>query len=205
MSAKPNNWNVVISGAWNLAILTPDGVRKRLFKLAEGTPLQIEVAIDQPGQFRVVHDGVIVTPASRQLDVSVQTNNIGSLEKACRIAGTAIETLPETPIVAAGVNFRFTLDALPDALIDLLKSSVNDAYSDAGYSIIGSLTQRSLEIPPGVINVEVREDKDGAGTVLMNFHYASSTPAALREWLSRSAEFWDVTQKLLVAMNVTLE
>lgn len=205
MPAKPNNWNVVVSGAWNRAILTPDGIRKRLFKLAEGTPLQIEMAIDQPGMFSVGHDGVTVTPMSRQLDVSVQTNDVASLVKASRIAATAIEGLPETPIVAAGVNFRFSLETLPDALLDLLKTTVNDAYSDEGYSIVGSLTQRSLEYSSGVINIEIREEKDGAGTVLLNFHRASSSPEVLREWLTKTEEFWGITKTLLAAMSIAIE
>lgn len=205
MLAKLNNWNVVVSGSWNLAILTPDGIRKRLFKLAEGTPLQIEMAIDQPGMFRVGHDGVTVAPLSRQLDVSVQTNDVSSLVKASRIAATAIEGLPETPIVAAGVNFRFTLETLPDALLDMLKTTVNDAYSDAGYSIVASLTQRSLEYSSGVINIEILEEKDGTGTVLMNFHCASSSPAVLSEWLTKTEEFWGVTKTLLAAMSIAIE
>ena len=42
MPAEPFSWNAVVVGAWNIAILSPDGVRRRLFDLPEGTPIELE-------------------------------------------------------------------------------------------------------------------------------------------------------------------
>ena len=65
MQAIPVNWNVVVAAAWNLAILTPDGIRKRLLELDASTPIQVEVALDTPQSFRVIHDGMIIVPSSQ--------------------------------------------------------------------------------------------------------------------------------------------
>ncbi len=202
MPAQPENWNIIISGAWNLAILTPDGIRKRLFRLPEGTPLQLEIAIDQPGLFRVIHDGVIVAPSSQLLEVVVQTHDLASLEKASHIGQTALKALPETPVAAAGVNIRYAVKALPDELMDLLKTPIDDAYSDEGFTIEGALTRRSLAHAPGVVNVEISQGREGAGTVLMNFHCASSSSDELCQWLTKVSEFWEVAQRILTVMKV---
>lgn len=205
MPAQPNNWNIIISGAWNLAILTPNGISKRLFDLPTGTPLEVQVAIDQPGPYRVVHDGVTVAPSPQQLELSVQTNDLASLEKASQIGRKALNVLPETPVAAAGINIRYFLNDFSDKLLDLLKTPIDDVYSDENFTISNSITQRSLELNPGVINIEINQGRDGSGVVLMNFHCASSLPNELDQWLSRTGEFLGVAQKLLDALDITVQ
>jgi hypothetical protein len=205
MPSQPTNWNIIISGAWNLAILTPNGISRRLFDLPAGTPMEVQIAIDEPGSYRVQHEGVIVTPSPRQLDLSVVKNDLVSLEKASQIGKKVLQALPETPVAAAGINIRYSLNPIPNELIDLTKSPIDDVYSDEGYTISETLTQRSLELQPGVINVQVKQMKDGNGVVLMNFHYASSSQTELEKWLSRTAEFIEIAQKLLIAMKITVQ
>lgn len=176
-----------------------------MLNLAEGAPLQLEVAIDRPGSFRVIHDDVVVAPSSRQLEIAVQSNDIASLKKASVIGQRALLTLPETPVAAAGINFGFTLDPLPDALLDPLKTPIDDAFSDDQFVIENRLIRRSLRQAPGVINVEIGQTGDNQGTVLMNFHCASSSPTVLAEWLSRVDNFWGIGQQLLTTMKISAE
>jgi hypothetical protein len=74
MPAEPFSWNAVVVGAWNTAILSPDGVRRRIFNLPDGTPIDLEIAIDRHGHFRIGHDGLVVIPTGSRLEV----NNAGS-------------------------------------------------------------------------------------------------------------------------------
>lgn len=205
MYAQPDNWSIVISGAWNLAILTPDGISKRLFNLPDGTPIQIEIAIDSPGLLRVIHDDVIVAPSSGGVEVAVLRNDLASLIKASQIGQKALEVLSETPVAAAGINFRYALKTFPDELLDLLKSPIDDAYSDNNFNISSSLTRRSLEHPPGIINVEISQSVEGKGIILMNFHYSSNSPSDLSHWLSRTEEFGGIAQKLLETIKVPVQ
>ncbi len=206
MPAQPNNWNIIISGAWNRAILTPDGIRKRLFNLPEGTPIQLEVAVDRPGSFRAINtDGVIVVPSSRQLELAVQTNDLVSLKKAGCLGQEALRALPETPVAAVGVNIRYELESLPDELLDLLKTPIDDAYSDGGFTIASSTMLRSLKQSPGVVNVEISQSNDGKGAVVMNFHRESNLPNELCEWLDGLDEFFAVAKKLMMIMKIPVE
>lgn len=205
MPARAQDWNVVLIGAWNRAILTPDGIRKRLLQLPDGTPVHIEVALDRPGSFRIKHDGLVVTPGSSRLEVSLERNDFASLERASAIGQVALRALPETPVAAAGVNVRYTLTPLSNELIDLLRTPIDDVFSDAGFQIETSTTGRALALPPGVINVEFTKGSDGDGAVSINFHYESTSTQDLSGWLSRVAEFRDTTQRLLEIVAVTVE
>jgi hypothetical protein len=205
MPFEPTNWNIIISGAWNLAILTPNGISKRLFDLPAGTPIEVQVAIDEPGNYRVQHEGVAVAPSLRQLELSVVSNDLASLEKASLIAKKVLQVLPETPVAAAGVNFRYTLNPIPDSLIDLTKTPIDDIYSDEGFTITESLTQRSLELHPGVVNIQIKQNNDGSGSVLMNFHYSSDLQIELSQWISRTPEFFKTAQKLLESLKITVQ
>ena len=43
MPLEPYDWNVVLLGHWNRAILTPQGISERLFQLLSETEIGIEV------------------------------------------------------------------------------------------------------------------------------------------------------------------
>ncbi len=55
------DWDVVVVGFWNPAILTPAGIWKRLFELEQGTPVELEVPIDGLAPYRVSHEEITVT------------------------------------------------------------------------------------------------------------------------------------------------
>jgi hypothetical protein len=205
MSAEPFAWNIVIAGAWNVAILTPDGIRKRLFELPSGTPVEVEVSIDRPGLLRVIHDSLVVTPTSQALEVAPQKLEAVALQRAAEVAQRALRSLPETPTSAAGVNIRYQFPALPDGLLELLRAPTDDVFSDADYVIEGSLTKRSLTLSPGVINVEINSGRSGDGAVTMNFHRASDAHSDLATWLSRTQEFVELSQKLFRSIEADVQ
>lgn len=46
MGLKATEWSVVVVGRWNRAILTPNGIAKRVFKLAELSQMVVAVPLD---------------------------------------------------------------------------------------------------------------------------------------------------------------
>src|SRR5262245_15714431 len=106
MPLEPYDWNVVVLGRWNRAILTPQGIASRLFQLPPETEIGIEVPIDAIGPFRVSHGKLTVMVSEAQLMVEARENNFPSLERAMRVARRAMEDLPRTPVFAAGFNIR---------------------------------------------------------------------------------------------------
>lgn len=196
-------WNVIVVGAWNVSILTPGGISKRIFNIPEDTPVEVEISIDRPGPFRVRYESVVVTPSPQNLDFSIDECEVGLLQKASQMAVRAINSLPETPFSAVGVNFRFKLNSDSDRLNKLLESLLDDCLGDGGNVVVGSLCRRSLKFDTGVVNVEIARQDNGEANAVFNFHMGSEKPSSLVEWLGKSQDFFDKTNSLLELLELS--
>jgi hypothetical protein len=202
MNPKPSLWNALVIGAWNLAILSPDGIRRRLFNLPDNTNIELELAVDRPGYFRVSHNGMVVAPTANSLEVFPRVPSAASLQEACTLAAFALEQLPETPVTAAGVNIRYDFTELPDMVQDLISAPLDDVLSDRGHRIETKGALRTLDFSPGVVNLQVTDTMPG-GKVEFNFHRESSSSADLREWLAKAAEFAQVAEQIASIIGVS--
>lgn len=199
------DWGVMVIGAWNRAILTPDGIRKRLFGLPEGSTVEIEVAIDRPGAFRVRHDGVIIEPTPMALAISGETNDQKSIEACCKVASTALAALPETPVSAAGINYRYRVTDLSDTIIEKLECQLDDVLSDNAHEIVGRSIKRTIKVENGVLNLEIVQGDGPDDMVMFNFHLDSAEVVALKDWLAKVGDFKLVTQKLMTQIGFAEE
>jgi len=202
MAATPQNWNIVVVGSWNPAILTPEGVAKRIFALEVGTPIDVQIAIDLPFTVQVRHGGVLAAPSSRQLVITVEDPPTTPVMRyAVESMQRAVRSLPETPFTAVGVNIRYMLDTVPEPIAEASESSLDDLLADAAYRIQAKLMRRTLEWNGGALNLELRDDIDGTGHITFNFHKNATTPAAICEWLDRVDEILTTSQTLLALLN----
>jgi hypothetical protein len=198
MTPEPLEWNVVVVGAWNRAILTPQGISKRLFQLPPDAAVEVLVALDGLAPMRVVHGAMTVIPDSRQLIVQPDTPSLDGLSKAAEIATRAIASLPETPVTAAGINIRFRFSALPDDAIEAGNSSGFDhRLADSAAKVFMRTTKRSLRWNQADLNIEIIEKDDVSGVVSFNFHRSSSVAAELTEWIGQVAAMHEEAITLL--------
>ena len=187
MAVELFDWNVVVVGYWNSAILTPSGIAKRLFELAEGTPIMVEVPMDGLAPHRVRHDGFIVTAEPGRLALTMETPTLTNLERARQIAARAVRALPETPLTAAGFNIRLKLDDAPERLLQDTAAAIDTSLSDAGLIIKSRSVRRSLEHGKGTLNLDVRQAGNGETKIELNFHRQCAEVAELCEWLETPA------------------
>ena len=185
MPGKPFDWNVVVTGAWNTAILTPNGIASRLFGLPPETPVEVLVPLDRQDPIRVVHDGMTVVPSSNRLVVAPINCTAQGLGKASKLAIKAIQSLPETPTTAAGINVRYRFDSLPDELIKIGSSGLDDRLAETDQKILAKTLRRSLAWKAGLLNIEVHEGQDASGFLIFNFHRESTKGRDLEEWLGQ--------------------
>jgi hypothetical protein len=204
-TGEPYGWNIVVMGAWNVAILTPDGIRRRLFELPDGTPVEVQIAIDLPAPPRVRHGGLMVAPSASALEISLIQADKASMLRAAGLAKRTLLILPETPVSAVGVNIRYQFAVLPDELINLVKAPIDTELSDAGFSIEGGMTRRSLTLAPGLLNVEVTQGKMAEGTITLNFHRDSANPGELASWLSSTGDFLEQSEKFLARIKANVQ
>lgn len=189
------DWNVVIAGAWNTAILTPKGIAKRLFQL-EDTPVEVLVELEFRSPIRVKYQNIVVQPSSSSLIISPENSNSELLEQSVIIARRALEALPETPLKAAGLNIRYQYQNIPDELIEAGKSTIDDALQDAGFNINEKHLGRKIPWDEGVLNLDIHEREDASALILFNFHKASTTPGELMEWLGMHERMLEDSEKI---------
>jgi hypothetical protein len=175
------DWNVVIVGHWNRAILTPQGIGLRLFRVEPGTPIAVEVAMDGLAPTRVKHENLTVTLSASKLIILADEPSYINLDRAREIAVRAIDGLPETPLTAAGFNIRIRIDTIPDDLLNTIRAQIDNRLSDAEFNLDGGSLTRTIRWQDGVLNLNVIQKKDFR--VELNFHRQSSVPRELVAWL----------------------
>jgi hypothetical protein len=196
-NATPVDWNIVILGAWNVAILTPSRIASRLFGLEPGTPIEILVDTEGRAPIRVKYDDIIIEPSPVRLAITPQTPNFESLGRCIAIAQKALSILPETPFSAIGLNLRFKLDVIPDALIEAGESIIDNKLSDEGYILQDKELKRTIEWKDGVLNLNIQENKDSSALIGLNYHKNSSSPTELSDWLNYHQDMNDAADKIM--------
>lgn len=205
MTIRAEAWNVLVIGAWNTAILTPNGISSRLLQLPAGVPVEVQVAIDRPAPIRVIHDNIVIVPAAHALEVAPRIMNPVTLQQAADIAKRALFALPETPVTAAGINIRYHCNELPDPLMEKLRTPIDDFISDVGHSIIGRSTQLSLRHEDGALNLEITQDATGGGLLAFNFELVSSQVEPLSRWLSTARSFYETSSQIMSSLDLSVE
>lgn len=187
MALEPYNWNIIIVGYWNRAILTPQGIATRLFGLSPETPIEIEVPIDTLGPFRVTHDQMTVSVQLNRLVIEPAQCEFQELQRAKEIARQSIDGLPETPLDAVGINVRYRSQEPNDALIAILANQWDNDISDQDFQIRGRNISRSLDWNDGKINVSVSQT-DAESKVVINIERTSKVKDDHLAWLDRDID-----------------
>lgn len=182
MKVEAYDWNVIVTGFWNRAILNPAGIAKRVFGLKDGTPLEVAIALDGLGPPRVRYEGITVISNTGRLVISVDDNKYTNVDKARKMAIKAINSLPETPLTAAGINIRFRVQEPPESIIVATSSEIDNLLSDNAFIIDERKLHRSLKWKDGFLNVNIIYKNDLK--VELNFHRTSSKPEELVAWLN---------------------
>ena len=198
MSLSPVDWSVVVVGRWNRSILTPAGIGKRLFGLAEGTPLEVMLAIDAIAPPRVSHGGIVVVASEDRLTVQTQVCSFPELDRARDLAIKALKDLPQTPVSGVGVNVKYKTAVPTDAITEVISSHWDDQLSDHEYTIRARVISRSLVWNNGTINLTVSMSGEGEQLIQFNFDFQSPDAEGQCKWLSMPiAEIQSEVNRLL--------
>jgi hypothetical protein len=192
MSLKPLDWNVVVVGRWNLAILTPAGIRKYMFGgLPEATQLRIAVPLDgiSPYMIEDPNNEITVIPSADRIVIKLQKEDYRMLRSAMQAGVKVLSSLPETPVSAAGFNIRFIVDEIPLELIDVANSTIDQKLATLNYyNIVSRTISRSISYNDGLMNLVIDIKEDSVSTVVFNFHQGSNDRQKLINWLNLPVE-----------------
>jgi hypothetical protein len=184
---EPIDWAVVVAGAWNLALLTPSWLQRRLFERPDAT-VQLFMAVDQaaPPRFQLEQTSIMVFPGL--LVVGAMDCTYKTLLEAQRLAAKALQLLSETPIAGVGVNVRYKLGDLPTTTLARSVAPLDSLLADCDLHVRSKQIQRTISFREGVLNLTLAEDEQGQGTVLFNFHLDARESATAQKWLGDLSE-----------------
>lgn len=196
MKLEALDWNVIVVGFWNRAILTPAGIGRRLFNLEKGTPVLVEVPMDGLASPRVKHERLTVIAEYGRLVIGADDPQYTELDRARAVAVQAIESLPETPLTAAGFNIRFRADEASDKLLAITSCGSDALLSDSSFVITERTLKRALNWRDGILNLSISQGK--VIGVELNFHRQSSKKEDLATWLKHPMRDVEETVQILL-------
>lgn len=186
---KSFGWSVVVAGKWNPAILNPAGIKSKLFQLNDETDLQVQVPLDGYSPYRVgLPDGnLFVLADENRIVIDLADRSYETLAEGMSVAKRALESLPETPVVAAGWNINFKTDEVPAKISKIVSAEIDDDFSDNNWNIDSRSFGRSFFWGEGIINMTLIRSMEDC-TVKLNFHKSSKSSNELKVWLQTPME-----------------
>jgi len=169
---EPFEWNVVVAGAWNRALLTPAWLQRRVFKDLTAT-LDLFLPVEYPDPPRVKLGDMTVEVSTHALVVGTTRCTYASLAKAKELAKNALDALGETPISGVGINVRYKLGDLLPTTLDRTKSEFDRYLVNSELTVREKAIHRALTWGVGILNLTLSEDHEAKGAVLFNFHLGS--------------------------------
>jgi hypothetical protein len=184
---QPGDWNIVVLGAWNRAILTPAWIGQTVLGLPQDAPVEVLVPLDGLAPFQVRHQGVSVVPIAGQLLVQLDEPTEALLARAMEATRKAINDLPRTPLRACGINIRYSAPEPPAGLLSRSRCQTEQLFSDAGYEVRMRRRGETLAFHDGTLNVIADIPTTGSCTVTLNFDRPGPSHDDILAWLARPA------------------
>jgi len=200
MSLEPADWSIVVAARWNRAILTPAGIRDKVFKISdEDKPLEVQIPIDLLAPPKVMIDGTSVVANWDKLSIRPVRPTFDDLCEARKLAVNAVEALPETPWGAVGYNILFQADQdSQDSVIRVLDSCLDANLGDEQLKIAGRELSRALDWKGGEINLQLSETVAFNG-VKLNIQKRTSEKSEILQWLQiPKCDLEALTRQILV-------
>jgi len=184
----PVDWNVVVLGAWNRAILTPAWISEIVLGVEKGSPIEVLVPLDAFAPFQIRHGGLRVTSLPGQLLVQLDTPSEDSLVAAMAAMKRALDDLPRTPLQACGINIRFNSPEPGGMVVERTRCKSEELLSGNGYELRVRRRGESMDFKEGTLNFIADLPTTGPTMLTFNFDRQCSVPGDAIAWLTRPAQ-----------------
>lgn len=189
MKLVPNGVNIVLAGAWNPAILTPDWVLAEGLEIPKGQSTVVEALIPAgPGLAsehpRYTMPGFAYQCRPEALIVVPKEQTPEAMRAVEEVVARIVRKLSHTPIAGLGHNFEFREENPAASALEALTTSQHDLVdAAAGWESKGSRVQSSFA--KGAATVNISRAWSGARLdVKFNFHYQITGSQAALEILT---------------------
>ena len=158
---------LIIVGAWNKAIFSPEWISKYIFNGAE---LNVEVPINNTNASLKFHaKEIALNIVDQRLIFYAKSHNDDLFDLVGETALNLCRFLPHTPVFSYGINHVFEASTEEVKHKGILDIADNQKLNDE-YSIIGIKTIRIIKLPDCKLNFTCSQNED---TIIFdfNFHY----------------------------------
>jgi hypothetical protein len=190
--------NLVIVGAWNPAIVSPNWLKQEFPELFPGSEFQATFVPGPSPRIHFTMAGVQIDPNAGRLTLRPGTPDRQVLALIPRLALAVYERLPHTPVSAVGFNFIYTLDADETARIfEFLDDDLQEQfYREVDLNHLArSQVRHSFVFPTHRLNV-IYDSKSDSETVGFNFNYRVGQSPQVISAIRAFAENLDISQRL---------
>jgi hypothetical protein len=206
MAVTAKDWSVVIVGRWNKAILTPAGIARRLFCLEKDIPVEVLIPLDMIATPQVRYDKLVVVARNDRLIIQPEEFTYSSLARAMEIGVHALQSLPETPLSAVGINVKWSAPLATETLQDVTKKTgFDNLLSESNFVISGRSIARTLDWRGGRITVAISEEYGEPFEILLNFELRSSDSQQQIDWLSANVQDIEEQVTLILYQCIQLQ
>lgn len=154
---------------------------------------------------RVRHEGILIVPSDSQLIIQLgddMEHALGYVQNLALIGQRAINSLPETPLAAAGVNYRYRWEQAPPHVVQLLEGTFGEVLADLEFEQTGKSVQHQFGWEGGHINVSMAYDySSGEGNLQINFSRQTSEVSELVKWLGKTDTMHTTQHSILQAVT----
>lgn len=202
-------YSIVVLGAWNPSIFSPEWIEKYLADIEEGEEIEIAFPLDDATAPRKISfKDINLFPGRRKMDLIPDEPNKENLEFCASILVKLFDILPHTPVSGFGINFGFIESNLSQELENLFElsdeHSLIDNYVPKGTSISRQIVKEGQNY---IINLTLSE-ADGNVSVKINFHFYISSTEEGKDILEAGAVencFNETTELLETVYGITID
>jgi hypothetical protein len=195
MQIDADKTTLVLAGAFNPAILTPQWIGKHALDppVGENFPVQMLAPIISGGAFqmpRFSFGDLSYSPTYQSVTFYVEDE--ARAQRVCDVAARILGLLPHTPILGLGINFGFT-DSQPSVeLLNLLQTRTAIAQAlSAEAEVVGRKWTHIVTWGKAVVTMQCSIDNTNVVTTDLNFHYAAQSAADAAAVLQKPNVFAD--------------
>ncbi|MFM0354119.1 hypothetical protein PQR12_11585 [Paraburkholderia nemoris] len=183
--------NLVIAGAWNPAILSPNWIAEKAMHRQVGANFQVQVELPianlnfGSARPRLAFEGISVAAEPHAVTFRLAYDDADLANLGVTTAANILDLLSHTPVSGFGFNFAFEFDEMNPALIDTFRGTafLADAIQDEDATLVQQGWLGTVRSGQRLINVATKYE---ANTVVFNINVhtevasASAAAAALR-------------------------
>ena len=175
MRPKRDGWNILLAGFWNRLIFTPDWVIPRFFQGEQEVETHIALLPILPITYKK-HEVSMEVSSTRLVfrpPIPFTDEGLLRIEEMARIA---LDSLPETPVQAVGINFAYEDDHPASHLLAMFNDVDDVELGQLGWGIGERRLTRRLSRQGDILNVSA-DLKENTITFEFNFHIEVGAPA----------------------------